>query len=292
MAPATFDGFFDLPGELREQILTYLLVKSDGIHINTYSRLDLLVENSPERRFESQPPSLEDSDDDERDELGWPLNYFLVSQTFHREASAVFFGENEFHLYAMPSRLFLRDHGSGARWWPEAAGSRRNKGGGRHGYKHVESLRRIRRAVLVAQRLGGVLETLFLPVLRDMTLAGGLKQLDVRVHLAAQRAQGPASLWGSRLGRALLGLLRDPDLDVARLRMVLGLLLPGSEGGGEVAGWCPRREGPGGSLVTATDREGRVWCDMDIEELARRYGGEEMDIFKVGERPMIRWAAG
>ncbi|ROV89164.1 hypothetical protein VSDG_08856 [Cytospora chrysosperma] len=309
MAPTTFNSFFDLPGELREQILAYLLVKPEGIHINAGGKLELLGETSPERRIKSPPLSNDDSDDDRQERPGWPLNYFLVSQTFHREASAVFFGENKFYMYTLARSVILRGRGPGRRCWPEPGGRGRGSGSGKgghghehgRGFKHLESLRRIRRVVLYAQRLGGVLESLFVPLLRDMTLAGGLKHLDVRVCPSRQGARGPASLWGSSPGRGLLDLLRDPDLDVARLRVCLDLLLPGGKEKGrsgeevgeeDVAAWCPRREGPDGRLVTATDREGRVWCDMDVGELVRRYGGEEVGIFKVGEeRSLLRWAA-
>lgn len=305
MAPTTFNSFFDLPGELREQILAYLLVKPQGIHINARGKLELLGETSPERRIKSLPLSDDDSNDDRQEKPGWPLNYFLVSQTFHREASAVFFGENKFYMYTLARSLILRGRGPGRRWWPEPSGSGKGrgkgKGGHEHGFKHLESLRRIRRVVLYVQRLGGVLESLFVPLLKDMTLAGGLKHLDVRLCPSVQGARGPASLWGSSPGRSLLDLLRDPDLDVARLRVCLDLLLPGGKGKGEsreeegededVASWCPRRKGPDGRLVTATDREGHVWCDMDVGELVRRYGGEEVGIFKVGEeRSLLRWA--
>ncbi|ROW07712.1 hypothetical protein VMCG_03472 [Cytospora schulzeri] len=301
MAPATFSGFFDLPGELRDQILTYLLVKPEGIHIDTCS--NLLHETTPEPRFKSPALSSVDSDDDEwnsegpgpgslsgeEGKLGWPLNYFLVSQTFHREASAVFFGDNEFYLYATKTPRGTQ------RRRPKNK-NRHDSGGHEHEFRHLESLRRLRRVVLYAQRLGGLLEGLFIPMLRGMTLSGGLKHLDVRVCPSVQGARGAAGLWGSSPGRGLLGLLRDPDLEVARLRICLGILLPGKgsgEGREEVASWCPSREGPGGRLVTLADREGRVWCDLDVGELARRYGGEEVGIFKVGEeRSLLRWAAG
>lgn len=298
MAPTTFISFFDLPGELREQILAYLLVQPEGIHINARGKLELLGETSPERRIKSPPLSDDDSDDDRQEKPGWPLNYFLVSQTFHREASAVFFGENKFYMYTLARSVILRGRGPGRRRWPEPGGTSKGGHGHERGFKHLESLRRIRRVVLYAQRLGGVLESLFVPLLRDMTLAGGLKHLDVRVCPSRQGARGPASLWGSSPGRGLLDLLRDPDLDVARLRVCLDLLLPEGKGKSSeeeaegVASWCPRREGPDGRLVTATDREGRVWCDMDVGELVRRYGGEEVGIFKVGEeRSLLRWAA-
>lgn len=325
MAPATFDYFFDLPGELREQILARLLIKAEGIHINTSNKLDLIREASPERRTQSQPhiPSDDedgdgdDDDDDDDDDgraqqeggtrFGWPLDYFLVSQTFHREASAIFFAENVFHLY---TRFRLsRDLGSfpsrqGPAAWTRRGGPQQHNGGndrycgggggsgsgsGEYQYKHFESLRRVRRAVLHAHRLGGVLGSHFVPVLGGMVLSGGLKHLDVRLYLSPEQgAKGPAGAWGSGPGRGVLGLLRDPDLDSARLSVCLDA---GRGEAREVAPWCPRRERVGGDLVTGRDGEGRVWFEVDVWELVRRYGGGEVGIFKVGEgKSLLRWA--
>lgn len=280
------------------------MVKPNGILVDTSDILELLNEISPECRPElpTLPAKYKDysggrgtaallsnSEDGEEQEPepSWPVNYFLVSQTFHREASAVFFGENEFHL----------NHA----WSPSLRGKHDRSNAGKHGYhKHLDSLRRMRRVVLHAGRLGGVLEGLFIPVLREIALSGGLKRLDVRVSPSVQKAGGPAGLWGSSPGRSLLGLLRDPDLEAARLRVDhlpfngrwvvndKGEIVGVREGEDAAAPWCPRRKGPDDRLVTMVDWEGRMWCDLDIEELARRYGGGEVGIFKVGEKPLLR----
>lgn len=133
-ALARFDYFFDLPGELREQILSYLLVRQGGIlagcpgdwseniahKLGLPSRqLGFLWDSSDRRNrllddwvssSDESDESGEDSEDDEDDEddgsfrrrrrSKWPLNYFLVSQTFYREVTAVYFRHNMFYLLA------------------------------------------------------------------------------------------------------------------------------------------------------------------------------------------------
>lgn len=120
-----FDYFFDLPGELREQILSYLVIKPGGVIIGEpgeWSQNLARELGQPQKkcvRTGADSSSLcsdiddddeegeENGDDDGDDEPGsrrkkskWPLNYFLVSQTFHREVTSIFFRENTFYLLA------------------------------------------------------------------------------------------------------------------------------------------------------------------------------------------------
>lgn len=136
-----FDYFFDLPGELRKQILGYLLVKPGGVIIGEPGEWSQSIahELGQPRKLRPRKPAEDSSsssssstsfDDDDDDDLSsissddydydddddddyddtpgrrrkrksrWPINYFLVSQTFHREATAVYFRENTFYLLA------------------------------------------------------------------------------------------------------------------------------------------------------------------------------------------------
>ncbi|KUI70277.1 hypothetical protein VM1G_05885 [Cytospora mali] len=268
MAPGTFN-YFDLPGELRESIQRYLLVKPEGFHIDTIHKLNLVRPMSPERCcIEPQPESNKANDDRQDDEQDreheplWPVNYFLVSRTFYREASAIFFEETEFHLHTIGYDMWRKIKRDPEPKQPPI-------------FKYPESLRRVRRVVLTVQIVGGMLRVM-IPGLREMVLAGGLKCLDVRLRPETQRCMPPWR-WTVGLGGQLLELLRDPRLEVARLRMGL---CRGQDVGG-LASLCPCRGGPAGAAVTMTDGEGQVWCDIDVEELVGRYGGKKVDIFGV-----------
>lgn len=102
MATSTYDYFFKLPGELREQILTSLLVKPEGVRIHDLSCSDLMRSKRPEPQ--TKPRLWHDEVLRRTYVVGedfalWPLSYFLVSRAFHREASAAYFSRNMFYLY-------------------------------------------------------------------------------------------------------------------------------------------------------------------------------------------------
>ncbi|ROW14215.1 hypothetical protein VPNG_04269 [Cytospora leucostoma] len=196
MATSTFDCFSKLPGELREQILTYLLVKPEGVHIDNLSCSDLMDSKRPDPRADPRAWRHAVLPVVARGDLpGWPLSYFLVSQAFHREASAVYFSRNLFYLYS--ERRYPRVPrvrlGSGA---PRLERQDRDPEGGvvqeEHSrYSYLDSLRRIRRLVLSIRSI----REEFIPLLQEIVLAGGLKQLHVTVRLSLVWARDWEKLW-------------------------------------------------------------------------------------------------
>lgn len=279
MVNRKFGYFFELPGELREQILAHVIVKPTGVHVG-------------ERHCFPGATGLHgDTESGEEDDgVGWPVNYFLVSQTFYREASSLFFGENTFHLYAGVRRSMLYDPLSeqGVLSPPRQQFSRQQGlANCESAAPYLYSRRRVKRVVLYIQRLGGSLVDVIAPCLQDMVLTGELRHLDVRVyHLEQQGADKRESLWTSAPASILVRLLRDPDLETARLRAYLPLRFPRRLGA--MAGWCPlcSEQGVGGS-----DPAARQWASVDIEELSRRYGGGEARIRRAAEeRSLLRWA--
>lgn len=292
METPRFDRFFELPGELREQILAHLLVEPAGIHKgerHCFPDTDTESMEDDDDSDSGDDYGCEDDNSDNKRRVGWPVNYFLVSQTFYKEASSLFFGENTFYLYAGVRRSTLFDalskQGILA---PQQQSSRRKGLAGRGGEAHyLRSRRRVRHLVLYIQRLGGSLAGLIAPCLQDMVLSGDLRHLDIRVyHLEHQGAEKRGALWTSEPATALLRLLRDPDLEVARLRAYF----PAKSSGRLRAmnGWCPLRseQGAGGH-----DPYTRQWASVDVEELTRRYGEDETSIHQaVEEKPLFRWA--
>ncbi|KAL2287999.1 hypothetical protein FJTKL_04740 [Diaporthe vaccinii] len=288
-----FACFFELPGELREQILAHLVVKPAGIHLgerHCFPRRDTEPSedgDSSDNGGDDEYDEGDDSDDARR--VGWPVNYFLVSQTFYREASSLFFGENTFYLYAGVRRSTLFDAlSTQGVLVPQQQPLRRKGPAGRGSTAHyLRSRRRVRHLVLYLQRLGGSLGDFVAPCLQDMILTGDLRHLDIRVfHLEQQGADKRGALWTSAPATILLRLLRDPDLKVARLRVYLPVRSPGRLKA--MDGWCPlRSEQEAGGHGPGT----RQWASVDVKELTRRYGGGEISICRaVEESPLLRWA--
>lgn len=294
MASRKFECFFELPGELREQILAHLVVKPAGIHLGEHRCFPRITGRHGDTES-GEDDGGSDSDDDEEDDgsgrrMGWPVNYFLVSQTFYREASSLFFGENTFHLYAGVRRSVLFDplNKQGVLAPPQHQSSRRHGLAGRgSAARYLPSRRRVKHAVIYIQRLGGSLSDVIVPCLQDMILVGGLRHLDVRVsHLEQQGADKRATLWNSTPARILVRLLCDPDLEFARLRAYFPIQSPGRLEA--LAGWCPLRK----EQAACNDGpDTRQWVIVDVEELSRRYGDGEANIRKaVEERSLLRWA--
>lgn len=291
-----FDRFFELPGELREQILAHLVVKPTGLHLGEHYCFPRADADRESGLGDGDSSDNDDSDVEyERDDnagdfrASWPVNYFLVSQAFYREASSLFFGENTFHLYAGVRKSVLFDALSRQGVLAPQQQSLRPRGpAGRGNAAHyLCSRRRVRHLVLYIQRLGGSLGGFVAPCLQDMILTGNLRHLDIRVHhLEQQGADKRGTLWASAPAGVLLRLLRDPDLEFARLGAYLPTRSPGRLRAME--DWCPlRSEQESGGRDPGT----REWVRVDVEELARRHGGAEASIHRaVGERPMLRWA--
>ncbi|RYO87289.1 hypothetical protein DL764_008877 [Monosporascus ibericus] len=251
-SPAEPFPFFDLPPELRETILSHLVVSPIGIHINSnssngnYNKNHLHNHNHyhyhHHRRSwnhhhhhhhhhqhgaldsDSEPDGYSHDDDltaPPRPPPRWPLPYFLAGTQMYREASGVFYARNEFVLDA-PARHLSESplfHRTG--FLGPSAGRRR-----------------VRRLTLVLRRAGGEFADLLAPVLSDMVLCGSLRHLSVHVRVARQGhvgCAGPASpherrapptpwtsasnqeLMRSPPYRALFALLGDPDLETVEL---------------------------------------------------------------------------
>lgn len=272
-----FELFFDFPSELREQILGYLLIKPEAIQIKQDSDRENLGSDS------------DTGEEDESETYGprWPLNYFLVSQTFNREATAIYFRENVFHVFTKGTKTLLnrpdylpknhcpnfsplmsfKDPRSGdalllnPAWTP--------------------SVRRIRNMVIYIHRLRDFLERSVFQPLLGMILAGGLKNLEFRV---GSRSRGE-SMFSAPPMRYIFRVLTDPDLFVARLS------IPARN---HAAVWCPFHTdgGSGGDgFESCGISKGRMngprtgWLGVDVAALIRRYGeaDDHLRILKVGD---------
>lgn len=279
--PETFDYFFDLPGELREQILGLLLIKQGGITIGSDQRM---LSNSADDQEEDESDEG-GSECDAEDCPSWPVNYFLVSQVFNREATAVYFRQNTFYIHATGRKYAshppvddlkavytigerLHQHGAGPPPPPGEALLNRSE--------WARSRRRIRKVVLYVQRPRGSLSGDVFEPLLDMILAGGLKALEVRILWLAARGR---RVLASAPMRSLYRVLSDPDLDVARLRVPAG---------GHEEFWCAfHKEGGLARGCAKAECEGvkDAWVDVDVGALIREHGGveEQLRIFKVGD---------
>lgn len=283
LTPA-FELFFDLPSELREQTLGYLLVKSQAIQITHDSGKIGIHSFSIEQQNESSGCDEDKVDVDvyEADGPRWPLNYFLVSQTFNREATATYFRKNTFHIFSKDSKMLythpghLRSHCSQLL----ALSCRGPRSGDALllNPAWTPSVRRIRNIVVHVQRLRGFLDQSVCQPLLDMILAGGLKNLEFRM---AFRSRGEA-MFSALPMRCIYRVLTDPDLLVARLR------IPAQN---HESAWCPFHENGGDgceSCAISTDRlkgPGNGWLDVDVAALIRKYGeiDDQVRILKVGD---------
>ncbi|KAF3764692.1 hypothetical protein M406DRAFT_70784 [Cryphonectria parasitica EP155] len=228
----TFDYFFDLPGELREQILSYLLVRSHGVGLGSMPGI------VPSKADDIETGDFYDCPK-QNGAPAYPLNYFLVSQTFHDEATSVYFRENSFHIVAT-GRKYLPTQ-SGLVRVPDQVLEERTRRAflpspgeallNRPDWAHVRQ--RIRKVVLYLQRPRGFLEKEIFEPLLDMILAGGLKSLDVRICWFGSRGQ---KLLSCPPLKSLYRVLGDPDLDDVRLRVA-------ARAHEQV--WCPFHDGGG-----------------------------------------------
>lgn len=195
-----FDYFFELPGELREQILSYLVIEPGGIIIGQRGEWSQGIahefgqpQERRRRRGADGSLSSDDDDSDEEDDYGdqftkkprWPLNYFLVSQTFHREVTSIYFRENTFYLLATGRKTVARQPARGhhvvrrATWM--LGSPRRFTGEGSEGGedanfpgpcerllgdpRYRDSRRRMRNIVIYVKALRGILvEGVFRPL--------------------------------------------------------------------------------------------------------------------------------
>ncbi|KAJ9151898.1 hypothetical protein NKR23_g2705 [Pleurostoma richardsiae] len=321
MAPPTFYYFFDLPPELREQILTYLCVAPGGVHLGEWCKYPPAPGESSSSSSMSEKTdgtAAHDGDDANAGIAPWylpgppaarfPLNLFLVGTQFYREAADVYFGRNAFHVDATTSRRSLD-------------GIFSSETGLLACPRYAQSRRRIRHVVLVVRRLGGQFQNEAAPWLLDMILCGALRVLDVRLAKPMFASQGPftaplvrpgvrgegsaavaaaAALAAGEGFRALLRLLADPSLERRSLAVAAG---------GHWTLWCPFHVAPpeGMREVAPPVRAGLVpvvrvlvgdgsdkgghlgvldeWLEVDVAALLAAHGGgsEELRILKIGD---------
>ncbi|KAK4105698.1 hypothetical protein N658DRAFT_492184 [Parathielavia hyrcaniae] len=236
MTAQRFEYFFDLPPELREQILSHLCLFPTGINVgggvdgkvvpmpaapasNASISTAGAHQSTHHTSTSSQSYSLlqvdEDKDENEDDEncAEPPINLFLASPVLYREAGDLYYGRNVFHLNCVLSlslrrrvpprqssalsKLLNDRDTSGARW-------------------------RIRSAVVYVKRLGGLVQLWLGPVLGKMVLNGALRRVRVDVLAGRSRADPSpvmADFASNPALRALLKLLTDPDMEKAELRV-------------------------------------------------------------------------
>jgi len=143
MATTSTFPFFNLPAELRSDILSQLLIARRGIVLHSRTILSGLPANA----------------------ISTILCIFRVNVQMYQEASAIFYGRNSFILNGQSHRLpghltspggFLSEQGQDAR-------------------------RRVQTLSLYLTRMGGELENILAPAISDMALSGSLRTL--RIYL-------------------------------------------------------------------------------------------------------------
>ncbi|KAI0103444.1 hypothetical protein F4814DRAFT_97756 [Daldinia grandis] len=175
--------FLDLPPELRNAILSHLLVSDFPIilHHTTLFAPSASVSGS-----------------------AYFLDVFLVNTQMYQEASAIFYSQNRFTLNAQSHRL------------PVHLTSR----GGFLSEEGQDARRRVRNLTLHLTRVGGEFERVLGPALSDMVLSGRLRELRLRMGppswRGANRMPDPDMVQRPPF-QALLRLLADPYLEKVEL---------------------------------------------------------------------------
>ncbi|KAK4157740.1 hypothetical protein C8A00DRAFT_39889 [Chaetomidium leptoderma] len=316
-----FEYFFDLPPELREQILSYVCVFLRGIMVGggdngqsicfpagaattrTTAATNGLVGGGRGLEKEEEEQEQEDADP--------PVNLFLASPILYRDAAHLYYGRNVFHLdFAGEASPWGRK--KALRTWSSftrddevaiSLANTLNAGGVRRGKRRLEWLlgadpdaasarRRIRSAVVYVTRFGGLVRNVIAPALGDMVLKGGLKS--VRVDLFEAGIVRPATgvhlvqrkkdYTGNPALRASLVVLTDPNLERVELRVPEGA---------HASFWCPFHhqdqggvsEGGGRARCAALSGNGDGFIEVDIHSLVDACAGDaaEFRIKKVDE---------
>ncbi|KAK4181054.1 hypothetical protein QBC36DRAFT_176325 [Triangularia setosa] len=233
-----FHYFFDLPPELREQIIEHVCLHPRGIYVR--NDLNITTRGVPE------PTSWELFHDPQTFNpymTGPPVDLMLACAELYRVASEVYYGRNKFHVrLASPRRqLAVQHYHDKLVWGPEKVGrlllgrcALQNAGG----MGPTEGARlRLRHIVVRIERLGAHMEKELIPALGYMALNGRLRNLEVEVSLGNQNPRHlmPLPLMGFRLRpqdtrrtteltgnpvmKALLVVLMDPDLEKASMKV-------------------------------------------------------------------------
>jgi hypothetical protein len=219
MAPQTFEYFFDLPPELRDQILEHICVFPSGIlvggsedggsvclrparsaagpqqHGTIYDGDNNNENNAEENQQQQQQPADP------------PINLFLASPILYRDAGDLYYGRNLFHLdvaavawgrrgqfsaaavsSASSSSVYMSPpsppHSSTAASRGRLTGHPCGVGALMRLLTHPDTAgarRRMRGAVVRVRRLGGLVTDVLAPALGDMVLNGALRGLSVDV---------------------------------------------------------------------------------------------------------------
>ncbi len=178
--------FFDLPPELRENILSRLLIRPDGVQIinnnSNNNKDDTDKSNHWSRTRDDNGIDDDDDDDDGDDGTQSPLPYFLASMQMYREASGIFYTQNDFVLDIPTRNLPESLTSEGGLLGPPPPPPRLRRCGDGDGDIEYRVRYRICRLTVLLRRVGGDFETALAPALSDMVLRGGLRHLAVHVR--------------------------------------------------------------------------------------------------------------
>lgn len=252
MSPVPVFRFFDLPPELRFEILSHLLVSPEGIQVNIFGTGAFADDTGPCSEAELRSLSL-------------------VSDQMHQEASDLFFARNHFWL-ALKYRNTKQLTEDYSFWGPNAQSVRR----------------RVRSLSVYVKNARGDYHHHVMPALSDMALCGALRNLDLRFYSLPGVSDGtpspdPVRLRRSDCFQAILNLLQDPYLDQARFLVSTGLwarlqsLMPGTSS-------CPKRSPS--DIRAASDFvpwDDSAWEELDCKNLIEAFSTEQK-IVKIGER--------
>ncbi|KAI1425772.1 hypothetical protein F5Y12DRAFT_713851 [Xylaria sp. FL1777] len=241
--------FFDLPAELRTNILSYLLISKYGIVLYNYTLFGLTA----------------------RDKVT-VLYLFLVNVQMYQEASAIFYGKNRFILNGQSHRL----------------SGHLTKPGGFLSPQGQDARRRVQTLCLFLTRVGGEFENVLAPAVSDMILSGSLRKLKICLGPPSSqhaRTSGPSiNMLATGPFQALLNLLADPDLRHVELcvwKVHWGVFCP-FHGELEVTA-------KGKTLPETIDNHGLAtirghpdWIQLDWKAMLEVYGTGER-IMKVGD---------
>ncbi|KAI0517147.1 hypothetical protein F5B22DRAFT_130335 [Xylaria bambusicola] len=182
MPSASYFRFFDLPAELRTNILSYLLISRYGIVLYNCTLFGLTA----------------------TDRVTF-LYIFLVNVQMYQEASAIFYSRNRFILNGQSHRL----------------PGHLTKAGGFLSPQGRDARRRVQTLSLYLTRVGGEFENVLAPAISDMILSGSLRSLKICLGPPSSqhaRISGPnINIMTTVPFQALLDLLADPDLQHVEL---------------------------------------------------------------------------
>ncbi|KAI1392718.1 uncharacterized protein F4822DRAFT_138921 [Hypoxylon trugodes] len=239
--------FFDLPAELREAILSQLLVSDNDIILHNTTNFI--------------PPLL--------NTIHF-LNFFLVNMQMYQEASAIFYSKNRFTLNGQSHRL------------PVHLTSR----GGFLSEEGQDARRRVRSLTLHLTRVGGEFERVLGPAISDMILSGSLRDLRLRLGPPSWRAPirpADSDMVLRPPFQALLRLLADPYLETVELlawKVHLRVLCPFHRKATTSSKKDTESVDDQGIAIL---RDGPGWIELDWKAMVKAFGGGQQ-IVTIGER--------